>query len=161
MSDPSGPGPTDDEDGVGLSTPDSPQRDDAGRADDDAGFATQARIFAAVALWMVFASLVYGLLTSEWAGTTMLAVAGLLVFTIAAYVGWAGPTSGTSVDAEEPDHEAEEPWFPVASGWPITLALGIVLLGNGLLLGQWLVVPAVAVIAFALAGFVVQSRVRG
>ena len=106
-----------------------------------------ARIFAAIALWMTLIAIVYGLLTYEWAGTTMLAVAGLLAFTIAAYVGWKGPSGGTPVADEEPDHDEEEPWFPVASGWPITLALGLVLFGNGLLLGQWLVAPAIAIIA--------------
>jgi hypothetical protein len=161
VTDPSDPGRAPDEEGLGLSTPDSPQRDDAGRTDEDAGFATQARIFALIALWMSAASLLYGVLTHEWAGTTMLAVSGLLVFTIAGYVGWKGPAPGTPVDEGEPPDEPDEPWFPVSSGWPIVLALGLVLLGNGLLLGLWLLAPAAAVTAFALAGFVAQSRARG
>lgn len=161
MTDPSDPGRAPDDDGVGVSTPDSPQRDDAGRTDRDAGFAIQARIFSAIGLWLAAVSVGYGFLTYEWAGTTMLTVASLLAFTIGAYVGWKGPTAHVTSDEVEPAHGDEEPWFPAVSGWPIVLALGIVLVANGLLLGAWLLAPAAAVTTFAIGGFVVQSRVRG
>ena len=55
----------------------------------------------------------------------------------------------------------EEPWFPAASGWPFALGGALVLVANGLLLGLWLLLPAAALLAYALAGFIQQSRVRG
>ena len=138
---------------------DAADRDDEPQ-DDTLGFAVQARIFAAVGVFLTIVSIGYGALTSEWAGTTMLALTGALVFTIGAYVGWTKPPHGTSVAEAQGPHEDDQPWFPAASGWPFALAVGIVLVANGLLLGVWLFLPAAAFMAFALAGFIRQSRYR-
>jgi len=145
---------------VGISTPDDASRNDDGSQDDSPGFDIQARIFAAIGVFLTLVSIGYGLLTSEWAGTTMLALTSGLVFTIGAYVGWQKPARGTSVDEAQGPHEDDQPWFPAASGWPFALAVAIVLVANGLLLGVWLFLPAAAFLAFALAGFIRQSRFR-
>jgi len=145
---------------IGISTPDDASRDDDGSADDSPGFDIQARIFAAIGSFMTLVSVGYGLISREWAGTTMLALASGLAFTVGAYVGWNKPPGGTSVDEAQHPQEADEPWFPTASGWPFALALGMVLVANGLLLGLWLLLPAAAFLAYAVAGFVRQSRFR-
>jgi hypothetical protein len=64
------------------------------------------------------------------------------------------------VDEAQPPGD-EEPWFPAASGWPFALGIGLFLMANGLLLGLWLLFPAAAFLAYAIAGFIQQSRVRG
>ena len=149
---------------VEISTPDDPERDDAGREDDSPGFDIQARIFALVGTFMSVVSIVYGFLTYEWAGTVMLVLSSALAFTIGAYIGWDKPNR-SSAAVDEPGapqgHDDEEPWFPSSSGWPFALGVGLVLVANGLLLGVWLLLPAGAFLAFALAGFIHQSRVRG
>jgi len=148
------------EGGVGIETSDDPGRDDAGRDDDSPGFDIQARIFAIIGTFFTFIALVYGFLTYEWAGTVMLSLASGLAFTIGAHLGWKKPPPHTSVDEVEPASD-EEPWFPAASGWPFALGGALVLVANGLLLGLWLLLPAAALLAYALAGFIQQSRVRG
>jgi hypothetical protein len=149
----------DDDEGIGIQTPD--QRDDAGREDDSPGFDIQARIFALIGTFLTAIAIFYGFLTYEWAGTVMLSLASGLAFTIGAYVGWKKPPHAASVDEAEEGHGAEDPWFPAASGWPFALGIGVVLVANGLLLGLWLLLPAAAFLAYALAGFIQQSRVRG
>lgn len=121
------------------------------------GFGMQARLFAFVGTFFTVVSLGYGFWTYEWAGTTMLALASGLAFTVGAYVGWnlnGSPAAGAG------HRIGEEPWFPAASGWPFAVALGMVLVGNGLLLGLWMLLPASAFLAFGLAGFIRQSRYR-
>jgi hypothetical protein len=146
------------DDGISIQTPD--QRDDGGRDDDSPGFDIQARMFALIGAFLVVVSLVYWFVSYEQAGTVMLSLASALAFTIGAYLGWKKPPAGTSVDEQE-RAGAEEPWFPHASGWPFALAAALVLVANGLLLGLWLLLPASAFLAYAIAGFIQQSRVRG
>jgi Cytochrome c oxidase subunit IV len=148
-------------DGVGVRTPDNPERDDAGREDDSPGFDIQARLFAFVGLFVGAVSLLYGFLTYEWAGTVMLSLTSILAFVIGGYLGWKKPPKGTGVEEAEHGQDAEEPWFPAASGWPFALGAAVVLVANGLLLGLWLLLPASAFLAYAVAGFIQQSRVRG
>ncbi len=147
---------------MSVTSPDDRDRDDLGREDDSPGFDIQARIFAGLGVFLTGLSILYGFLTYEWAGTTMLALTSGLMFTIGAYVGWKKPAPGTSVDDAEPGHggAAAEPWFPAASVWPFAVGLALVLVGNGLLLGTWLLLPAAALLAFALGGFVIQARRR-
>jgi cytochrome c oxidase subunit IV len=146
--------------GVGIETSDDPGRDDAGRRDDSPGFDIQARIFAIVGTFFAAIAVLYWFVSYESAGTVMLSLASGLAFTIGAYLGWKKPPPHTSVDEAEPPGE-EEPWFPSASGWPFALGGALVLVANGLLLGLWLLLPAAALLAYALAGFIQQSRVRG
>lgn len=137
-------------------------RDDAGRTDDSPGFDTQAQMLTGIGLFLFVISLVYGFLSKEAAGTTMLVLAGGLVTLTAAYLGLHKPRE-TSVDEPERAHHIDgsaEPWFPHASIWPFTIGVGAVLVGNGLLLGLWLTLPAAAVLGAAVIGFIHQSRQR-
>jgi hypothetical protein len=124
------------------------------------GFDIQARMFALIGGFLLFISILYWFLSYEEAGTVMLALSGALALTVSGYLGWTKPSHRTSVDQADPASD-EEPWFPAASGWPFALGIGLVLVANGLLLGLWLLLPAAAFLAYALAGFIQQSRVRG
>ena len=122
------------------------------------GFAIQSKIFLGVGAFLAIMAISYGLLSYEWAGTTMIALASGLVLTVGAYLGWRRPALVVPKgdEAEGPN----DPWFPAASAWPFAMAVGLVLVANGLLLGLWLLLPAGAFLAFAIAGFIRQSRYR-
>ncbi len=138
-------------------------RDDAGRTDDSPGFDIQARIFTAIGGFMFVISIVYGFVSKEPAGTTMLVLAGGLATLTAAYLGTHKPPTGANVDqAADQNHpeDVEEPWFPHASVWPFAVAGGAALVANGILLGLWMLLPAGLVLAAALIGFSRQSRAR-
>jgi hypothetical protein len=137
-------------------------RDDAGRTDDSPGFDIQARMFTGIGAFLFLISIVYGFISKEPAGTTMLVLAGALATLTAAYLGLHKPPPGADVD-EAADPEAEglaEPWFPHASIWPFAIGAGAVLVANGILLGLWMMLPAALVLAGAVIGFSRQSRQR-
>lgn len=137
-------------------------RDDLGRTDESPGFDIQARVFAGIGAFLFVASVVYGFWTYEWAGTTMLVLAGGFATLVAAYLGVNKPTAGATVAEAEHGQEAdaEAPWFPAASLWPFLMGIGAALFANGLLLGTWLLFPAAVVLLYAIGGFVRQSRRR-
>jgi hypothetical protein len=137
-------------------------RDDAGRTDDSPGFEIQARMFTGIGAFLFVLSIVYGFISKEPAGTTMLVLAGALATLTAAYIGLHKPPSETDVDeASAPaDDPMDEPWFPHASIWPFAIGAGAVLVANGILLGLWMVLPAGLVLGGAVVGFSRQSRLR-
>jgi hypothetical protein len=134
-------------------------RDDAGRADESPGFDIQARMFTFIGVFLTVLSLVYGFWTKEAAGSTLLALGSGLAFTTGAYLGWRKPPAGADVDQAQ--HDEVEPWFPDASIWPFAMGAGLALVGNGLLLGTWLLLPSAIFLFYTLTGFVVQTRRRG
>jgi len=143
-------------------------RDDSGRGDDSPGFDTQAQMLTGIGAFLFLASVVYGFVSKEPAGTTMLVLAGGLATLTAAYLGSHKAPPGASADQTQPVVAAgratgpahDEPWFPHASVWPFVVGLGAMLVVNGLLLGLWMVLPAAVVLAGAVVGFARQSRQR-
>jgi hypothetical protein len=126
--------------------------------DEGLGFDIQARMFTFFGVFLTVLSFVYGFWTKEAAGATMLALASGMSFTTGAYLGWRKPPPGSH--AEQVQHDAEAPWFPDASIWPFAMGAGLALVGNGLLLGTWLLLPASIFLLYTLTGFIVQTRRR-
>jgi len=120
---------------------------------------TQARMFAALAAFSVVAAIVYGIMSSEPAGTTLLLLTGGLTGLCGAYLSWRRPDAGAH-DESAQDAAEHEPWFPHASPWPFAVAVSVVLLGNAALLGLWLMLPAAVLLGASVAGFAAQSRHR-
>ena len=129
---------------------------------------TQARMFAALAGFSVVAAIVYGIMSEEPAGTTLLLLTGGLTGLCGAYLSWRRPEAPTGPGPDVPaSHGAGshgeddvEPWFPHASPWPFAVAVSVVLLGNAALLGLWLMLPAAVLLGASIAGFAAQSRHR-
>jgi hypothetical protein len=69
-------------------------------------------------------------------------------------VGAGAPASGVAVV------EHEGLYLPHASAWPFAIGLGAATLANGLVLGLWVIVPGVALMAIGIGGFVRQTRRR-
>jgi hypothetical protein len=135
----------------------------------------QARMFAGLTAFAVVAGVGYGVLTGEPAGTTLLLLTGGLTGLCGLYISWnrrpspagthRGSTDGsTGTDhatlADAHTHGIEEPWFPHASPWPFAIAVSVALAANAMLLGIWLLLPAVVLLAAAVFGFAAQSRHR-
>lgn len=121
---------------------------------------TQARMFAALAAFSVVAAVVYGIMSSEPAGTTLLLLTGGLTGLCGAYLSWRRPSPSGPEPHTDAVEASEEPWFPHASPWPFAVAVSTVLLGNAALLGLWLMLPAAVLLGASVAGFAAQSRHR-
>jgi len=142
------------------------ERDDAGRAAGHAGWGVQARMFGGIASFIAFIGAIYWFVSYENAGTTLLALTAVMAAMTAAYVGWPRRDHHPHVDDDggqqaEPGHDPHDGvWFPEASIWPVAIGAGMVLVGNGLLLGRWLLIPAAVFLTWALAGMIRQGRHR-
>lgn len=150
------------------------------------GLSMQFFLYGHVAVFFWCAGTAYWFLTYEVAGTVMLLLTGMVAGTIAGYFGFprrgerrtvAGmaphprsrarsvphPTGAGDVPSarfEVKAAEEAEAWFPRRSLWPFVIGVGALLFANGLLLGIWLWLPALAFLIFALLGFALQSRRR-
>jgi hypothetical protein len=142
------------------------ERDDAGRgATDDAdpdAWGVQARIFGGIAVFMVVIAVVYWFMSYEAAGTTFLAVAACMTGLPALYLAWPRNRSGKPLPPHgEPGHDPHDGvWFPEASIWPLAIGGSMALFANGLLLGRWLWIPAIVLLAWSIAGMIRQGRHR-
>lgn len=137
----------------------------------DGGLRVQSVMWIGVGLFGVIVGQIYGGLTHEQAGATLLTAAGVLSLILGVYS--ALPRRHAhDVDAlaarrrQAREHvqivppERDGAWFPHASIWPFALGVGVFLVANGLLLGLWLFVPAIAFLAFAVVGWIVETRYR-
>ena len=55
---------------------------------------------------------------------------------------------------------AQEEYLPHASVWPFAIGLGVATIANGLVLGIWVVIPGLGILALGIGGWVLQTRRR-
>lgn len=114
------------------------------------------RVFLFIGVFVAVIGLIYWSTAYEESGVVMLLLAGVLSLWIGTYL-WLqqrGP-----VDPAGPAVEAEQ-YLPHASAWPFAIGLGGATVANGLVLGLWVIVPGVALMALGIGGFVRQTRRR-
>jgi hypothetical protein len=119
------------------------------------------RVFLVIGAGVGSIGVIYWATAYEEAGTVMLIVATVLAVWVAVYL-WlrerpdeAG--DGTALAAG--DHAVEQ-YLPHASVWPFAIGLGAAALGVGLVLGLWIAVPGLGIMALGLGGFIRQTRRR-
>jgi hypothetical protein len=134
------------------------------------------RVFLAIGVILLVIGAIYAGTAYEESGTVMLLLAAGLSLWIAAYL-WlrtraeTGPEAAQATAAERaaaagealPGHgvaEEGEHYLPHASAWPFAIGLGAATVANGLVLGLWVIVPGVALMALGIGGFVRQTRRR-
>jgi hypothetical protein len=125
------------------------------------------RVYAGLAVLMVGGALGYGIWTSwEPAGTALLFLGAGLFTIVAAYLWFserlslseAVATDGAD-DVEVP--EAEEPYLPHASIWPLEVGGGMALTFCGLAMGRFILIFGLVLLVHGLAVWILQSRRRG
>lgn len=149
------------------------------------GLGVQAALYGMVAAFFFAGGIGYWIDVGDATGTVMLLLTGMVMAVISGYLAYPrrgdrqplvgmvpGRRDGPAARIEETPaaakavtfevHHAPEAkaWFPNGSIWPFTIGVGVLLFANGLLLGIWLWLPALAFVTFALLGFALQSRRR-
>lgn len=114
-------------------------------------------MFVAIAAFVIAAAVVYGVASGEYAGTTLLLLAGVAALVMGGYLAWEARQPRPATDEAR---RGEGQYLPEASIWPFGMGMGFVLMVNGVALGAWAVLPGAAVAALSTVGFARQSRRR-
>ncbi|MGC9378779.1 cytochrome c oxidase subunit 4 [Streptomyces sp. MH13] len=125
---------------------------------------TEARLFTGVAAFFAVTAAGYGWFSEEPAGTAALTVAflmgSLVAFFLRVQYRKRGLRAQDRGDAEVLDTAGPLDFFPPHSPWPVTVALGAVVLALGIVYGLWLALIGVGVLALAVLGLVLQYAGR-
>ncbi|WP_077801424.1 cytochrome c oxidase subunit 4 [Streptomyces sp. JHA26] len=126
---------------------------------------TESRLFTGVAVFFGGTAVLYGWWSAEPAGTAALIIAFLMASLVAFFFRVQhhrrGPRAQDLDDAEVADSAGPLEFFPPHSPWPITIALGAVVLALGIVYGLWLALIGFGVVALAVSGLVFQYARRG
>ncbi|WP_030419172.1 cytochrome c oxidase subunit 4 [Streptomyces sp. SCSIO 75703] len=126
---------------------------------------TESRLFAGVAAFFATTATGYGWFSAEPAGTVALALACLMASLVSFFLRVQYRKRGSRAqdrgDAEVADAVGPLGFFAPHSPWPITVALGAIVLANGIVFGLWLVLMGFGLLAFAVCGLVFQYADRG
>jgi hypothetical protein len=121
------------------------------------------RVFVSIGVFVAVIAAIYAGTAYEGAGTVMLIVASVLALWVGSFL-WLKEREQEA--AGEGGHEPEAlassdaHYLPHASAWPFAIGLGAATLANGLVLGLWVIVPGVTLMAIGIGGFVRQTRRR-
>jgi hypothetical protein len=138
-----------------------PAGHEAGRTDDRA---VPNRLFLWIGGLLAVYAVIYGSTAYEEAGTTMLALSAVLALWFGTYL-WLQQRPGNVAEAVA-DTEADEAagaeaeYLPHASIWPFAIGLGVATVANGLVLGIWVLVPGLGIMALGIGGWIAQTRRR-
>lgn len=142
--------------------------------------AEELRFFLRIAVYVVGLAAVYWFVSYEPAGTVLLVVLGVALAAFLAVTGAVAPRSVTGLlpagrgvvrttlggldrlfgfherPGERGPLEGGPEVVPLSSPWPILTAVGMVVIGLGLIFGAWLLVPGVALLVLGGVGWLTQ-----
>jgi hypothetical protein len=105
----------------------------------------------------------YWFLTYEATGAVLLWALGLMPLIVASWI-WRHGLVGAHLAEDDPEADPEAHAgesvgsFALVSAWPIFVVLGVITAGASLVYGLILLVPGVALLAYAIYGLVRESR---
>jgi hypothetical protein len=149
----------------------SPEGSENPGVEPTSGPPTEATLFFGLAGFTFLIGAIYAVTTStvgsfEPAGTASLWGVSVFAATFGVFLWRAVRRIQGDFEALEVAHNAGDPdaddvlYLPVTSVWPFGLALGMALIGAGVPIGFWVMVPGVAVFAYSVLGFAHQTRTR-
>jgi hypothetical protein len=118
------------------------------------------RIFLAMGALVGLLAVIYWFTAYEDAGTVLLALSAVLALWYGVFLWIKARQADREGTLEEGTHGAGAPYLPNASVWPLALGLGMALVLDGLVLGIWVIVPGVGLVALGVVGLIRQSRNR-
>lgn len=123
----------------------------------------EAYLFGVIAVFFVPVSVVYWYLSNEWAGTALLVFTVLLAFMVAYYL-WFTARRMEARPEDRPDAEIAEAagevgFFPPHSWWPIGLAASFTVVTIGLVIGPFLAIIGMGLVAVTVMGLLFEYYV--
>ena len=129
------------------------------------------RMFLFIGSFLLALGVLYAATSYEESGTVMLLGGAGLGLWIAVFL-WLKMREGALAEQDElaqaPDtvptvgEVVDHPglYLPHASAWPFAIGVGAATVANGLVLGLWVTVPGLALLALGIGGFIRQTRLR-
>ncbi len=103
---------------------------------------------------------IYWFLSEDPTGTSALVMTtllgGLVAFYLAVVARQIDPRPEDNKQAEVADGAGEQGFFPPYSWWPLYTAAAVALAALGVVIGWWLVIIGIGLLAFMLIGFVFE-----
>jgi hypothetical protein len=122
----------------------------------------EAKLLIGLGLFFGLCGIVYWFWSHETAGSVMLVASALLGFLPGGYyLWWSNRMRQRASDRDNAtiaDGAGVVETFPGSSIWPFTLGMGAFCVGLALVFGNWLALPAVGLVIWALLGAVIESR---
>ncbi|HVM26380.1 MAG TPA: cytochrome c oxidase subunit 4 [Mycobacteriales bacterium] len=123
----------------------------------------EAALFAVLSVFLVPVSVIYWYFSNDWTGTTALVFSILLAFMVAYYL-WFTARRMEARPEDRPDAEIAEGagevgFFPPHSWWPIGLAAGFTTACIGLVIGPFLALIGLAIVAYTTMGLLFEFYV--
>lgn len=118
-----------------------------------------SRVFVSVAAIVGLMGAIYWATAYEEGGTVLIMLTAGLALWVAAYL-WLRSRAAAGAARASAEAGTDAAYLPHASVWPFAIGLGAATVVNGLVLGLWVIVPGVVLLALGLAGFVRQTRRR-
>jgi Cytochrome c oxidase subunit IV len=123
---------------------------------------TESRFLLGAGAFAVLVAVVYWFLSYEDAGFVMLALMGIASAIIGGYLLYRGHGARRAEDDPDADYAAtageEVGRFSSGSVWPLVMGIGTVLALQGFIFGAWLVGFGLVLFAWAVLGFMLESR---
>ena len=123
---------------------------------------TESRFLLGAGSFGVLVGVVYWFLSYEDAGFVMLAFMGLASALIGGYLLYRGSATRRAEDDPDADYGAyageEVGRFSTGSIWPLVMGIGTALALQGFIFGAWLLGFGLVVFAWAVIGFMLESR---
>ena len=120
-------------------------------------------LFAVIAGFLVLAAAVYGWLSQDPAGTTMILLSGGLAIIVGFYLLFTARRMEARPedrpDAEISEGAGEMGFFPPHSWWPLWLAASVTILAIGSVMGVWLFLIGFGFVMIATAGLLFEYYV--
>ncbi|MDP4676126.1 MAG: cytochrome c oxidase subunit 4 [Candidatus Nanopelagicales bacterium] len=117
-------------------------------------------IFGVGAIFYFVVAGAYWFFSRDEIGTTALVMTGALAFLVAFYVLYTAkrvyPRPEDRDDAEIDEADPEYGFFSPHSWWPLPVAFGAMLTALGLIFAVWLIVLGVALLMFAIIGWLFE-----
>jgi hypothetical protein len=120
------------------------------------------KIYGGLTVLFFFGAIGYGL-WADWepAGTALLFLGTGLFAIVAGYLYFSERLARSeAVDDDVTVPEAEAPFLPHASIWPLEVGGGMALTFCGLAMGRWVLILGLVALVHGLAGWMIQSRHR-
>lgn len=117
-------------------------------------------LFAGGAVFYIIVATIYGFMTHDMLGITVIGLTGGLALMVGSYVLHTGRRIGVRpedrLDAEIDEADPNYGFFPPHSWWPLPVGLSVMIIFAGFIFATWLMAAGVVLLMYSVAGWLFE-----